>query len=200
MGLHDIHWYKHGRCSRQPELVDLFYSWDSDEQDAAKQLCSECPVKTQCLDHAYKNHEEGIWGGMTAKEREDALITSTIRATLLTVERKNTQREQLHPEYASHEPLFDISFPQIHTLQALSTVVEESTQRLLDLLEFPLHRSLSESPFDPNQKLPAEPYSVEFENPQLQNSQTNPEMDRGLSILDLSFDRIELGYTSDLVA
>jgi hypothetical protein len=200
MGLHDIHWYKHGKCSRQPELVDLFYSWDYAEQEQAKTLCSECPVSVQCLAHAYKNGEEGIWGGMTAKEREDALVTSTIRATLLTVERRNMQREQSHLVGAFHEPLFDISFPQSHTLQALSTTAEESVQPLLDQLEFPPHRSPSESPSDPNQMLPVELYQVELESPQLQSSPSHPEMGGELSILGLSFDRIELEYISDLVA
>lgn len=36
----------------------------------AKQLCSKCRVRKQCLQHALGNKEEkGIWGGMTEDER-----------------------------------------------------------------------------------------------------------------------------------
>lgn len=37
----------------------------------AKKLCSECPVRVQCLEFAIVNVEiYGIWGGTTNKERQ----------------------------------------------------------------------------------------------------------------------------------
>ena len=37
----------------------------------AKKICSKCPVKLECLDHALTNNEEhGIWGGLGPEERK----------------------------------------------------------------------------------------------------------------------------------
>lgn len=36
----------------------------------AKSICAQCPVQVECLTFALKTKEtEGIWGGMTPKER-----------------------------------------------------------------------------------------------------------------------------------
>lgn len=38
--------------------------------DRAKQVCDECPVKTECLDYALEtNQDSGIWGGTSEEER-----------------------------------------------------------------------------------------------------------------------------------
>jgi len=40
------------------------------EMRMAKKLCESCPVITQCLTYALEANEQyGIWGGMTASER-----------------------------------------------------------------------------------------------------------------------------------
>lgn len=39
--------------------------------DAAKQVCRQCPVLRQCREHALRVREPyGVWGAMTADERE----------------------------------------------------------------------------------------------------------------------------------
>ncbi|MDO9377755.1 MAG: WhiB family transcriptional regulator [Nocardioidaceae bacterium] len=39
---------------------------------AAKAICATCPVIQECLDHALAVREPfGVWGGLTAPERED---------------------------------------------------------------------------------------------------------------------------------
>src|SRR4051794_33184190 len=44
------------------------------EQNKAKQLCSGCPVRTECLAEALDNQiERGVWGGMTERKRRAAL-------------------------------------------------------------------------------------------------------------------------------
>jgi WhiB family redox-sensing transcriptional regulator len=44
------------------------------EQNKAKQLCSGCPVRTECLAEALDNQMEwGVWGGMTERERRALL-------------------------------------------------------------------------------------------------------------------------------
>jgi WhiB family transcriptional regulator, redox-sensing transcriptional regulator len=43
-------------------------------QNRAKQLCSSCPVRTECLAEALDNQIEwGVWGGMTERERRALL-------------------------------------------------------------------------------------------------------------------------------
>ena len=37
---------------------------------AAKAICSGCPVRLECLDYAIETGQtEGIWGGLTSRER-----------------------------------------------------------------------------------------------------------------------------------
>ena len=44
------------------------------EQNKAKQLCSGCPVRTECLAEALDHQIEwGVWGGMTERERRAVL-------------------------------------------------------------------------------------------------------------------------------
>ena len=39
-------------------------------ENAAKKICTPCPVKTQCLEHALAVPEDyGVWGGLTQDER-----------------------------------------------------------------------------------------------------------------------------------
>jgi WhiB family redox-sensing transcriptional regulator len=69
-------WQYKGLCRKvDPEV---FFPPDSErgpkrlrrELDA-KRYCQSCPVLTQCREHALQMHEPyGIWGGMTARERE----------------------------------------------------------------------------------------------------------------------------------
>ena len=44
------------------------------EQNKAKQVCSSCLVRTECLAEALDNQIEwGVWGGMTERERRALL-------------------------------------------------------------------------------------------------------------------------------
>lgn len=67
----DLSWQDHGRC-RQVADPDLFMPEDDDStrQAAAKLVCQDCPVRTQCLAYALAHQEPfGIWGGTTPRER-----------------------------------------------------------------------------------------------------------------------------------
>ena len=35
----------------------------------AKFICRRCPVREECLAHAVRAREVGVWGGMTVQER-----------------------------------------------------------------------------------------------------------------------------------
>ena len=56
-------WTPSAAC-RQAQPDELFVR--GAEQNKAKQLCTGCPVRTECLAEALDNQIEwGVWGGMT---------------------------------------------------------------------------------------------------------------------------------------
>jgi WhiB family redox-sensing transcriptional regulator len=72
-------WQYDGVCrSVDPEV---FFPPDSERGPVkhrrelqAKQYCAQCPVLDRCRDHALLAHEPyGVWGGLTAREREHIL-------------------------------------------------------------------------------------------------------------------------------
>ena len=63
-------WRKRAACRGID--ADIFFPVTDDESDAveAKAICSVCPVRQACLEHALACRErEGIWGGTTERER-----------------------------------------------------------------------------------------------------------------------------------
>ena len=47
---------------------------DSEECRAARAVCITCPIKQPCLEYALdRNEEYGVWGGITARERQRIL-------------------------------------------------------------------------------------------------------------------------------
>lgn len=58
---------------RDPRCNDpaLFFPAQGRSAEAAKAVCADCPVVQQCADYALADHGlEGVWGGMTAGERD----------------------------------------------------------------------------------------------------------------------------------
>jgi len=51
-----------------------------DYEKEAKAICAECPYKARCLEYAINNHELGIWGGTT--ERQRTLLRKTRNISL----------------------------------------------------------------------------------------------------------------------
>lgn len=54
----------------------LFHPEDGDLAgvEAAREICARCPVRPACLEHALAAREpDGIWGGLTARERRREL-------------------------------------------------------------------------------------------------------------------------------
>lgn len=60
-----------GACRRPDVPTWLFFPERGGLKtiNAAKAICATCPVAAACLDFALRNHEAGVWGGTTAKER-----------------------------------------------------------------------------------------------------------------------------------
>lgn len=66
-------WRTHGKCSNlSPEEADsVFFLGRGRSPSAAKEFCSNCPVRRPCLFFAIFYNEVGIWAGTTDKERKD---------------------------------------------------------------------------------------------------------------------------------
>ncbi len=61
-------WRAEANC--QEADVELFFAPDEASQHEALALCSACPVREACLDHALTHREPfGIWGGTREHER-----------------------------------------------------------------------------------------------------------------------------------
>ena len=64
-------WASQAQC-KQSRPDELFVRGAA--QNRAKQICSGCPVKMECLAEALDNQLEwGVWGGMTERERRAIL-------------------------------------------------------------------------------------------------------------------------------
>ena len=72
------------------------------EQHRAKQVCTSCPVRTECLAEALDNRIEwGVWGGMTERERRAVLRrrpnVKSWRRLLEAAEAEHSRRSDLLP-------------------------------------------------------------------------------------------------------
>jgi WhiB family transcriptional regulator, redox-sensing transcriptional regulator len=65
-------WRDQARCRGvDPEI---FHPNEDDDGLAAKAICAQCPVREACLEYALASREkEGVWGGLTARERRRVL-------------------------------------------------------------------------------------------------------------------------------
>ena len=66
----DLEWRERAACTGKQEL--FFNDNKGTLVREAKAICGMCPVQSQCLAHAMKHQEYGIWGGLTANERRVA--------------------------------------------------------------------------------------------------------------------------------
>ena len=70
-------WQDDGMCKRDGVDVTVFFNDDmlrglekQARENSAKKICTACPVKTECLEHALAVPENyGVWGGLTQDER-----------------------------------------------------------------------------------------------------------------------------------
>ena len=65
---HYIPWQERARCrDYDPEV---FFPEKGGSSREAKRICSECPVRIECLNYALRRDERyGVWGGMSERER-----------------------------------------------------------------------------------------------------------------------------------
>jgi WhiB family redox-sensing transcriptional regulator len=75
-------WQLHAACRGLSS--DVFFQPDNERgparaarDEAAKVVCSTCPVRDQCRAHALVVREPyGVWGGMSEDERDRLYVTS----------------------------------------------------------------------------------------------------------------------------
>lgn len=81
---HLWHWQLRAACRGQPELFfhppgERDPRWTQREA-AAKRVCAACPVRRECAAFALASEEPyGTWGGVTAREREQAIRGAAAR-------------------------------------------------------------------------------------------------------------------------
>lgn len=70
-------WREAAQCARtDPEV---FYPEKGHSPKAAKRICANCAVISECLTHAISTNERyGVWGGLTETERR--VITRQVSA------------------------------------------------------------------------------------------------------------------------
>ena len=65
----DRAWQLEAACIN--EDPDIFFPLKGQSAGEAKLICYDCPVKSECLEHALRYNENlGVWGGRTARERQ----------------------------------------------------------------------------------------------------------------------------------
>jgi WhiB family redox-sensing transcriptional regulator len=70
-------WQDNGLCKSDGVDATVFFNdemlrgYEKDAREStAKKICTACPVKTECLEHALAVPENyGVWGGLTQDER-----------------------------------------------------------------------------------------------------------------------------------
>ena len=68
--MQDVDWRDLAACRGTDSDVFFPTSEDVGAINAAKEMCATCPVQQTCLSYAVQtNQTEGIWGGLTARQR-----------------------------------------------------------------------------------------------------------------------------------
>ena len=68
----DLSWMARGSCSET--APSTFFPSDGAGVEAARKICTNCPVQEPCLEHALANRiDHGVWGGCSERERRRIL-------------------------------------------------------------------------------------------------------------------------------
>ena len=68
----DTTWMATGNCNNHPPAV--FFPSDGVGVETAKEICSSCPVKEECLDYALEHRvDHGVWGATSERQRRRIL-------------------------------------------------------------------------------------------------------------------------------
>lgn len=118
-------WLDDSACA--DEELSTFFGGKGGNGEAAKKVCSGCPVRVQCVTHAYESEaEDGIFGGLSPSQRRGMdLATALVFITVPEVRKPRRGSRPLAPVIpiepvaaplpmvAEDEPLRDpIPFPR----------------------------------------------------------------------------------------
>ena len=68
----ELVWMSKGSCRNFP--ASAFFPSDGVGVDAARAICADCRVMSQCLEYALENRiDHGVWGGCSERERRRIL-------------------------------------------------------------------------------------------------------------------------------
>ena len=110
-----------GLCRDYP--TKMWYEYDGKKDRIAKQICSQCPSRPECLQYALENDETGVWGGTNDNDRTRMVTKFYVQDALQASSRHKKQRELERLASESPASLLRISFPRTHTRPVLSKAV-----------------------------------------------------------------------------
>lgn len=71
-------WYARAHCKGR-QTSDFYPDFTTTPvPEDIQRLCDTCPVQGECLTHALKKREPGIWGGTTEAQR-NAILSKNLR-------------------------------------------------------------------------------------------------------------------------
>ena len=86
-------WQDHSLC--RGKSIDLFFLKRGEPvSPEVRELCRNCPVRTECLEHALHHERFGVWGGSTESERE--VLRRERNIICVTPESYNTYNNEVH--------------------------------------------------------------------------------------------------------
>jgi len=101
-------WYDRAACKGLP--ASIFYPDEEVNAEEGVAICEGCPVKTQCLAHAYQYREkDGTWGGLSQWERKRIRR----RASALSVKRRKAEEAQKEGKVQCNEEIIVKSSEEI---------------------------------------------------------------------------------------
>lgn len=60
-------WHRRGLCAG--ENPEVFFPSNGDSGARAREICTACPVREDCIQYATEADEFGIWGGLDQQQR-----------------------------------------------------------------------------------------------------------------------------------
>ncbi|MGH9012468.1 MAG: WhiB family transcriptional regulator [Acidimicrobiia bacterium] len=78
---HQVHrWMLSARCREY--APEVFFPSDGVGVDAARRICTDCPVRGECLEYALAYRiDHGVWGGASERERRRILRARRLAAS-----------------------------------------------------------------------------------------------------------------------
>jgi hypothetical protein len=111
-------WQSHAACAGQ--ALRIFFTR---QPEAAKAICRPCPVRAECLhDALISGATNGIWGGLTAKERDKLPALPPSPAAAITA---------LGEVLAAYDPPVERTTPLMNTTPTSAAPVAEATAATL---------------------------------------------------------------------